>query len=872
MQKRMTSASFDLTPGAGSPFFDDLRQDKEIRNSFLHAIALTILAVILTGAYYVYSILEPFIVPLFWALLTGVLLHPHKKSATNKFRLYLTRLQQNDKNVVFSLSHNILKLLDKSAECIGEYFIQKWKLLLCFIIVSAGVYVVYIYTPDGFLVLLNTLREFLFVQVPSIFGSVQSVHLVISSCLTLSTIKLIPEYKMLCSIVCWITWIILLARIFNYLWPPLLYVLVFALVIDEPDRVSESRIRSVIVSLLQRLNLVPSTGDAIDEGVDESGVYGPAESTPIPTKVSGDMGDISKFDPKIGVIPHPGVSALKKEHGILQNRPNLSEIGKVSTPLGSNTPKSRLGRSFRYAKRKTSLASEIHHDSMRYIYWALWSCLAVQLWLHPGLLHLLPAPIFYSLMKRLFKYTGAYELCVRQYNRVCTCIWDWVDQNSDTLLPLPVRFLARQIYNLERGFLQATIFYMDGLVTSLLILGIFLVITVACILGIIQVYAESAYILQSLATIASSLEMKDSMLLSSLNISLPANSSMETVMDEAYTYGRGWISTTLRNTLENTDTEVLQELENKILELWDRSYQYWILKQDVVGPKMSTAAITTSFGEVMDKLYTQDLFNISAVQIFIRNNMGTLTSICEQVWSLFQGNLVFFMDATMGVLKVLFYSGSGFINFLFGIVIYITALFYLLSNSSSTYKPLEVLGQYAVYQGSGVGTILQTAVNSVLFITFKMALFYLLWTYLTHTIFQATIVVLPMIFSSFIAAVPFTGQYIVAVPACLELWLLQDRPVHSILLIIFQIAPSWLVDAAIYSEMKGGIHPWFTGLAVVGGVYVFGAVGAIYGPLALCVLYVLVNLYTSFMQEIDAATPVGYKSMRTPMNRSDTMM
>ena len=80
----------------------------------------------------------------------------------------------------------------------------------------------------------------------------------------------------------------------------------------------------------------------------------------------------------------------------------------------------------------------------------------------------------------------------------------------------------------------------------------------------LQVYAESAYILQSLATIASSLEMKDSMLLSSLNISLPANSSMETVMDEAYTYGRGWISTTLRNTLENTDTEVLQELENKV--------------------------------------------------------------------------------------------------------------------------------------------------------------------------------------------------------------------------------------------------------------------------------------------------------------------
>ena len=48
--------------------------------------------------------------------------------------------------------------------------------------------------------------------------------------------------------------------------------------------------------------------------------------------------------------------------------------------------------------------------------------------------------------------------------------------------------------------------------------------------------------------------------------------------------------------------------------------------------------------------------------------------------------------------------------------------------------------------------------------------------------------------------------------------------------------------------MKGGIHPWFTGLAVVGGVYVFGVVGAVYGPLALCVLYVIVSLYSTFMQ------------------------
>ena len=51
--------------------------------------------------------------------------------------------------------------------------------------------------------------------------------------------------------------------------------------------------------------------------------------------------------------------------------------------------------------------------------------------------------------------------------------------------------------------------------------------------------------------------------------------------------------------------------------------------------------------------------------------------------------------------RVLLHSGSGFINFVFGIVIYLTALFYLLANSGSSYKPIEIMGQYSLVQGSG---------------------------------------------------------------------------------------------------------------------------------------------------------------------------
>ena len=79
-------------------------------------------------------------------------------------------------------------------------------------------------------------------------------------------------------------------------------------------------------------------------------------------------------------------------------------------------------------------------------------------------------------------------------------------------------------------------------------------------------------------------------------------------------------------------------------------------------------------------------------------------------------------------------------------------------------------------------------------------------------------------FSSFIAACPVCGQYLVAVPAALELYCLQNRPLAALALLTAQVAPSWLVDTVIYSEVRGGIHPWFTGLAVVGGLYTGAAV------------------------------------------------
>jgi predicted PurR-regulated permease PerM len=332
-----------------------------------------------------------------------------------------------------------------------------------------------------------------------------------------------------------------------------------------------------------------------------------------------------------------------------------------------------------------------------------------------------------------------------------------------------------------------------------------------------------------------------------------------------------------------TFQESVDEFEKKLLELWDRIYQYWLSKNDhfpsaeqggrldqndsvidnpsnlpKYGPQVSEEAITSSVEEVIHRVLT--ILDLSAFSQFTLNNMGTLISVLEQGWNLLKGNLGFALTVITEVLRILFQSGSGMINFVLSTTVYFTALFYLLGSDSNVYKPVEIISNYSgMFVGTGFANALNRAINSVFTVTFKMAAFYGLWTYLTHAVFRASIITVPVIVATFLAAVPVAGQYLVALPAALELWLREDRWISALALIFCHLCPTYVVDAAIYAEVKQGIHPWITGLSIVGGVYCFGISGTIYGPLCLCGVYVILTVYTGWLQDI-------------PMETSGTMM
>ena len=58
---------------------------------------------------------------------------------------------------------------------------------------------------------------------------------------------------------------------------------------------------------------------------------------------------------------------------------------------------------------------------------------------------------------------------------------------------------------------------------------------------------------------------------------------LEDFVDSGYKYGREYISSSVVSILrnENNDNqESVEEFEKKLLELWDRVYQYWLSKHE----------------------------------------------------------------------------------------------------------------------------------------------------------------------------------------------------------------------------------------------------------------------------------------------------
>ena len=82
----------------------------------------------------------------------------------------------------------------------------------------------------------------------------------------------------------------------------------------------------------------------------------------------------------------------------------------------------------------------------------------LQLWIHPILLHLLPVPIAYSLIKRGIFNLGSYEQFSLIASRVKNSISKQIETRSDVIVPGLAKFVWKEMGRLKRAVLKGKFF------------------------------------------------------------------------------------------------------------------------------------------------------------------------------------------------------------------------------------------------------------------------------------------------------------------------------------------------------------------------------------------------------------------------------
>ncbi|KAH8406986.1 hypothetical protein KR222_003335 [Zaprionus bogoriensis] len=780
-----------------------LRMRSQNHESFRAAMYNFLIAAGVAAFVAVCIILGPFVRPLLWAFLMGAVLFPFKRRLAELLNNWFQRLEESDSNVLVSICLAPLEATEHCGRLLINWLCQHWQLLLSGCGVAICVKLLVLYAPKGFLLALWHWLLFshgLFVRVIGFLNIYLLVALIVAY---LATVHFFwrPEKSVHFVIAGQSMWIAIAGYLCSFLGA--LQVPVFLLIMGY-----------VIVSTAYHLQTSEDN-----------------ESASFLDRLQK-LFDRNDFERSLS-----NISICRRAGGEASLQSDVEDISLSDTMDSTDT----------LDARPTDEAEG--HQSDTYFKLLFYACLGTFLYRNIWMFVLAAVPIFLHLLYTLGNCTGITHFFYQTIRDAYNALRAWALEHHSAVLPLclpGVLELNYKINSIVRDSLKSSV---ESVTSILMIILMLLIIVFLSVFFCVNIYSETievAYLGKDLInkTITDRPELIDI---------LPANiqASIDDALDNAHHYGRRKIETYIDDWLAEADKVHATKLKNQILEVWDRLIQYWIDFNKAgtsYGPRVPTDALKSTFGEIVDN---PELVLV-AKQGFIgwaQSNTQTILEVAESLWHIIRTNLSMIMGVAGEILSLLLSGGQACIEFILDMIVFFTALFYLLSSSQEKYAPLQIT-KYMGYSASGnkVADALENSITVVLVSMFKCSTFTGLFTWLVHTIFGARIVFLPSALAALLAAAPFLGSYWCAVPAFLELWLAQDRFYAGVILFLLQFFVPSSFESAIYADLKGGGHPYLNGLAIAGGMYWIGWQGAIFGPLMLCFFIGLFEVATLAMR------------------------